>query len=88
MAERSPLIELTVSEDELPAHDPVHATPDPMLQRLLTIRTSRGSARFEQTDYGHPGRFNPWDPCGIDTGRQHRTPQLLALCKAIEPLLV
>ncbi len=46
-----------------------------------------GAARFEQTDYGHPGRFNPWEPRGIDGALQPRTPELLALCTAVSSLL-
>jgi hypothetical protein len=87
MADRSPSIELTVTVEHVPPHDPAHGTPDPMVRRLVTVRTSRGTARFEQTDYGHPGRLNPWDPRGVDPALQGTTPELLALCQAVEPLL-
>lgn len=83
----SNMIELTVTQEEYPRYDPAHGTPDPMVRRLLTLRLPGGRARFEQTDYGHPGRFNPWEPRGIDTGLQPRTNELRAVCEALTPLL-
>lgn len=87
MPDRSSALELTVSEEHFPRYDPVHGTPDPMVRRLLTIRTPKGTAPFEQTDYGHPGRFNPWDQRAIDHALQAETPKLLALGERITPLL-
>ena len=83
----STVIELSVVEERFPAFDPAHATPDPMVRRTLTLRTQRGSARFEQTDYGHAGRFNPWEPRGIDAPLQPRTNELQAIYDALTPLL-
>ena len=48
-----------------PPYDAFHGTPSAMLWRRLTIETPQGRATFEQTDYGHPGRLNPWEPRGI-----------------------
>ena len=81
------VIEISVIEERFPPYDPEHATPDPMLRRTLTIRTSKASARFEQTDYGHAGRLNAWEPRGIDASLQARANELQALCNAITPLL-
>ena len=68
-----------------------HRIPDASLTTPLgleaTIILPKGSARFEQTDYGHAGRFNPWDPRGIDSPLQPRTSELKALCEAITQLL-
>ena len=61
------VVEISVSEEQYPRYDPAHGTPDPMVRRLVTMRLPAGSARFEQTDYGHPGRFNAWEPRGIDS---------------------
>lgn len=80
------VVEISVSEEQYPRYDPAHGTPDPMVRRLVTMRLPAGSARFEQTDYGHPGRFNAWEPRGIDSRLQARTAELLALCEAITPL--
>jgi len=80
-------IEISVTEERFPRYDAAHGTPDPMVRRLLTLRLPKGAARFEQTDYGHPGRFNDWEPRGIDTPLQPRTDELRAVCAALTPLL-
>src|SRR3990172_3862689 len=50
-----------------PPYDAFHGTPSPMLWRRVVIETTRGSATFAQTDYGHPGRLNPWEPRRISS---------------------
>jgi hypothetical protein len=80
------MVDINVTEELFPAYDAAHGTPDPMVRRLLTLRLPAGSARFEQTDYGHPGRFNTWEPRGIDSALQPKTKDLLALCDAISSL--
>lgn len=87
MPESATLIEISVIEERYPRYDPAHGTPDPMVRRLATIRAAGAEARFEQTDYGHPGRFNPWDARGIDARLQPRTEQLRAVCSSLAPLL-
>jgi hypothetical protein len=74
---------ISMSEEHLPARDPSHGTPDPVVRRLLTFRARDATARFEQTDYGHAGRFNPWSPRGIDGAFHPRTDDLLRLCEAL-----
>ena len=81
------LIEVSVTDEHYPRYDPAHGTPDPMVRRLATIHIAGADARFEQTDYGHPGRFNPWDARGVDAKLQPRTKQLLDVCAALSPLL-
>ena len=81
------MVSIAVTEQHFPRYDAAHGTPDPMVRRLLTISLPAGAARFEQTDYGHPGRFNTWEPRGMDAALQPRTPELLALCAAVTPLL-
>ena len=80
-------VQISLNEEQLPRFDPSHGTPDPMVSRLAVIHLPQGSATFEQTDYGHPGRFNPWDARGIDAPLQPRTEDLRALCDAIGRLL-
>jgi hypothetical protein len=81
------VLSLNVTEETLPRYDPSHGTPDPMVRRSLLVTLRDGDARFEQTDYGHPGRFNDWEPRGIDTRLQPRTVDLQALCTALSSLL-
>jgi hypothetical protein len=74
-------------EETLPPGDRSHGTPQTMVRRLLEFELPQGTARLEQTDYGHPGRFNPWDPRGIDSRLQAKTAQLLAAAEAIGSLV-
>ena len=74
-------------EERLPARDPSHGTPDPMVRRLLEFELPQGRAQWEQTDYGHPGRFNPWQPRRIDAAVQSKTPQLQAAAEALTALV-
>ncbi len=87
MANETKLLALSIIEERYPRYDPAHGTPDPMVRRLVTIQLPNGTARFEQTDYGHPGRFNPWDPRGIDMLLQTRTGELKAVCEALSLVL-
>jgi hypothetical protein len=79
------MIEVTV--EHFGRYDPSHGTPDPMVRRVVNIRLPKGEAHFEQTDYGHPGRFNPWEPRGIEPRLQARTAELRDLCERISGLL-
>jgi hypothetical protein len=65
-----------------PPYDPFHGTNAAMLWRRVTITTPRGTARLEQTDYGHPGRLNDWQFRGIDAALQPRSKELIALAAA------
>ena len=87
MSDAIHLADITVSEERYGPYDPMHGTPDPMVRRLLTVRVAKGNAAFEQTDYGHAGRYNPWEPRGIDHALQPRTGDLRALCDTIARLL-
>jgi hypothetical protein len=80
-------IKIDVTEQQYPPYDEAHGTPDPMVRRLATFTLPAGTARFEQTDYGHAGRYNAWEPRGIDTALLPRTELLKAVCQAISPLL-
>ena len=74
-------------EETLPAHDASHGTPHPMVRRVLDFELPQGTAQWEQTDYGHPGRFNPWEPRHIDAKLQPRAAQLRGAADAIAALL-
>ncbi len=87
MSEPTPALTLDITEEHLPRYDPAHGTPDPMVRRTATLRLPQGEAHFEQTDYGHPGRFNPWEPRGIDAKLQARTEELRELCARASLLL-
>ena len=81
------IVSMRVEEQHFPRYDDAHGTPDPMIRRTLVLQLVKGAARFEQTDYGHPGRWNAWELRGVDSTLQPRTVELLALCDAITSLI-
>jgi len=80
-------VQITITEEHFPRYDPAHGTPDPMVRRFITMQLTAGAAKFEQTDYGHPRRFNAWEPRGVDAPLQPRTEELRAICASLTPLL-
>jgi hypothetical protein len=58
-----------------------------MIRRVLEFELAASKSMWEQTDYGHPGRFNPWEPRGIDTRLQPKTALLRAAAEAIGALV-
>ena len=70
-----------------PPYDAFHGTPHAMLWRRVTIDTPSGTAAWEQTDYGHPGRLNPWEPRGIAPALVGKLAKLQAIAEAIGALL-
>ena len=87
MAESATEAVIRLREEQTPARDPSHGTPDPMVRRTLQFELPEGTAEWEQTDYGHPGRFNPWEPRRIDAKLQPKTAQLQALAEALTALV-
>ena len=81
------VLDFNITEERFARYDEMHGTPDPMIRRVASIRLPAGSAHFEQTDYGHPGRFNAWEPRGIDAKLQPRTEELRALCAMFQAFL-
>jgi len=86
MGASNDILTIGVIEERYGRYDAAHGTPDPMVRRVLTFRAGDAEARFEQTDYGHPGRFNAWEPRGIDARLQPRTEELRDLCARISAL--
>ncbi len=80
------VLDISMTEQRYGRYDDEHGTPDPMVRRLVTIKLAKGTATFEQTDYGHPGRFNAWEPRGIDPPLQPRTEALRFLCEQLGAL--
>ena len=68
-------------------YDAFHGTPDAMLWRRVQIKTPDGSAVLEQTDYGHPGRWNPCHAKTIPARLQPKTNQLVAAAEGVSALL-
>lgn len=75
-----------LNEERLPPYDATHGTPHAMKRRLAEIELLEGSARLEQTDYGHPGRWNAWEPRHVPPKLQPRTAALIAAAEALSAL--
>ena len=74
------------TEEVFPPHHELHATPHPMVRRRVAFQLPGGIATLEQTDYGHPGRFNPWEPRGVAPALAPRTAELIGAAESIARL--
>jgi len=74
-------------EEHFPPYDPLHGTPHEMVRRMIEFELPDGTSRWEQSDYGHPGRFGEWEPRGIDAQLQSKAGRLKAAAEAIGELL-
>ena len=81
------MISARIEQRTFPPYDAFHGTPSPMLWRKVTIETPKGIAAFEQTDYGHPGRLNAWEPRGLPSALQPRLLELRTVAQALGDLL-
>jgi hypothetical protein len=81
------VLNVRCEQKTFPPYDAFHGTPSPMLWRKVTFETSHGQAAFEQTDYGHPGRLNAWEPRGIAPGLVPMLGQLRAAAEALGSLM-
>ena len=75
------------NEERFPPYDALHGTPHEMVRRTLEFELPDGTSRWEQSDYGHPGRFGDWEPRGIDARLQPKTAGLKDAAEAIGKLL-
>ncbi len=80
-------LRVTIEQETLPPNHPSHGTPAPMRRRVIEFEVDGAQARWEQTDYGHPGRWNPPDPRGVDAALQPGTERLRAAADALTALL-
>jgi hypothetical protein len=87
VAPAPPALSVRVTQETLPPRDDRHATPHAMVERVFTFELPQGTAVVDQTDYGHPGRFNPCHARRVPLALQPRTPQLLAAAEALARLL-
>ena len=80
-------LRVSLSQQTFPPHDALHGTPHPMVQRRFLFELPAGQAEVEQTDYGHPGRFNPCQPRRLPPALQGRAELLAAAAEALARLL-
>lgn len=65
-------VQIAVTEEQFPRYDPAHGTPDPP-----------GKAKFEQTDYGHPGAIQCLGAARHRRPLQPRTEELRVICASL-----
>lgn len=80
-------VDVRITQEVFPPRHEMHGTPHPVVQRVFTFALPQGTAEVDQTDYGHPGRFNPCHAKRIPTPLQPRTGQILAAAEALAVLL-
>jgi len=80
-------IDVQITQEVFPARHEMHGTPHPVVQRVFAFTLPQGRAEVDQTDYGHPGRFNPCHAKTIPTALQPRTGQIVAAAEALAVLL-
>ena len=78
---------VTVTEESFPPHHASHGTPHAMVQRLFRFDLPEGVAVVDQTDYGHPGRFNPYHARKMPSALQPKTDAIVAAAGATGMLL-
>lgn len=79
-------LNIRLTEEVFPPYHDLHGTNSEMVRRTLEFQLQRGSSIWEQTDYGHPGRFNPWDQRKTDTALQPRAEELRSIAEVLGKL--
>jgi hypothetical protein len=80
-------LDVRVTSEVIPPRHERHGTPHPVVERVFTFTLPQGTAVVDQTDYGHPGRWNPCRMRQVPLALQPKTPQLLAAAEALAALL-
>ncbi|HEY7065979.1 MAG TPA: hypothetical protein VII06_31195 [Chloroflexota bacterium] len=80
-------VDVHITQEVFPARHAMHGTPHPVVQRVFAFALPLGKVEVDQTDYGHPGRFNPCHARQIPTPLQPRTAQIVAAAEALAVLL-
>lgn len=80
-------LQVRITQEIFPPRHESHGTADPMVERVFAFEFPLGTVEVDQTDYGHPGRFNPCHPRRIPPTLQPKTGQLLAAAGALAALL-
>jgi hypothetical protein len=80
-------LQVRVTQEVFPPRHELHGTPHAVVQRLFVFELPQGTAEVDQTDYGHPGRFNPCHARRIPAALQPSTGKIVAAAEALAPLL-
>ena len=85
-ATQTEALTVRVTSETIPPYHDRHGTPHAVVERIFTFTLPQGTVVVDQTDYGHPGRFNPCHLRSAPTPLQPRTTQLLAAAEALAAL--
>ena len=80
-------VSVRVTQEVFPPRHEMHGTPHAVQQRLFVFELPQGTAEVDQTDYGHPGRFNPCHARRMPSSLQPKTTQIVAAAEALAALL-
>jgi hypothetical protein len=80
-------LDVHITQEVFPPRHAMHGTPHAVVQRVYAFAFPQGTAEVDQTDYGHPGRFNACHARRIPTSLQPRTAQIVAAAEALATLL-
>jgi hypothetical protein len=80
-------LQVRVTQEIFPPRHEMHGTPHAVVQRVFAFTFPLGTAEVDQTDYGHPGRFNACHARRIPTPLQPKTGQVVAAAEALAALL-
>jgi hypothetical protein len=80
-------LNVRVSQVLIPPQHELHGTPHPVVQRTFMFEFPQGVVEVDQTDYGHPGRFNPCHARRVPPPLQPRTTQIVVAAEALAALL-
>ena len=80
-------IRVRITQELFPPYHDSHGTPNPMVQRRFTFEFPQGVAEVDQTDYGHPGKFNLVNVRRIPPALQPRYAQIVAAAEALAATL-
>jgi hypothetical protein len=76
-----------IAQEVFPPRHEMHGTPHAVVQRVFTFELPQGTVEVDQTDYGHPGRFNPCHARRVPSSLQPKTNQIVAAAEALARLL-
>ncbi|MSQ14910.1 MAG: hypothetical protein EXR50_03500 [Dehalococcoidia bacterium] len=80
-------LSVLIKQAVFPPYHASHGTPHAVVQRSFTFEFPQGTAEVDQTDYGHPGRFNPPHAKSIPLSLQPATPKIIVAAEALASLL-
>ena len=80
-------LSILIKQEAFPPYHESHGTPHSVVQRSFTFQFPNGTAELDQTDYGHPGRFNPCHIKHVPPSLQPYIGKILVAAEVLATLL-